>query len=136
MTFFIMVYFIQNFNNRYFASISMLSADDLVLCDREADGMEDRLEAWRKHLEDAGLKLSKTKAEYMPPTGATIKIKLKNYNQHDHSELPETTAFKFLGTMIDQDGGCGAEIAGGLVWLGTGGGISQVCCVTRRYQQK
>ena len=97
---------------------AMLFADDLVLCDREADGMEDRLEAWRKHLEDAGLKLSRTKTEYMPPTGATRKIKLKNYNQHDHSELPETTAFKYLGTMIDQDGGCGAEIARriGVAW--------------------
>ena len=89
---------------------AMLFADDLVLCDREADGMEARLEAWRKQLEDAGLKLSRTKTEYMPPTGANRKIKLKNYDQHDHSELPETTAFKYLGTMIDQDGGCGAEI--------------------------
>ena len=36
----------------------MILADDLVLCAREADGIEDRLEEWRKHLEDAGLKLS------------------------------------------------------------------------------
>ena len=63
--------------------------------------MEDTLEAWRKHLEDAGLKLSRTKTEYMPPMGATRKIKLKNYNQHDNSELPEATAFKYLGMMID-----------------------------------
>ena len=50
---------------------AMLFADDLVQCDREADGMEDRMEAWRKHLEGAVLKLSRTKTEYMPPTGTT-----------------------------------------------------------------
>ena len=60
---------------------------------------------WRKNLEDAGLILSRTKTECMPPTGVTRKIKLKNYNQRDHSELPETTGFRYLGTMIDQDGG-------------------------------
>ena len=37
---------------------AMIFADDLALYDRESDGMEDRLEGWRKHLEDAGLKLS------------------------------------------------------------------------------
>ena len=35
----------------------MIFADDLALYG-ESDGMEDRLEGWRKHLEDAGLKHS------------------------------------------------------------------------------
>ena len=73
----------------------MILADDLVLCAREADGIEDRLEEWRKQ---------------QPPTEATEKIKPKNYNQNDHSELPEMASFKYLDTTIDQDGGCGVEI--------------------------
>lgn len=34
----------------------------------------------------------------MPLTRTTRKIKLKNYNQYDHSKLSEKTAFKYLGT--------------------------------------
>ena len=34
---------------------SMLFADDLVLCDEERDNLEERLEDWRRRLEDVGL---------------------------------------------------------------------------------
>ena len=40
---------------------AMLFADDLVICDKESQGAEERLEQWRDHLEGAGLKLSRTK---------------------------------------------------------------------------
>ena len=89
---------------------TMLFADDLVLCDRDSERVEERLECWREHLEDAGLKLSRTKTEYMSPQEDSRKLRLKNYNQEDYAELPAVSHFKYLGTTIDREGGCGAEI--------------------------
>ena len=89
---------------------AMLFADDLVLCDKQSQGVEERLEKWRDHLEGAGLKLSRTKTEYLPPAGDQRKIKLKSHSHENLCELPETTTFKYLGTTIDQEGGCGAEV--------------------------
>ena len=45
----------------------MLFADDLVLCDTSRDNLEERLEDWRGRLEDVGLKVSRSKTEYLPP---------------------------------------------------------------------
>jgi len=44
---------------------SMLFADDLVLCDERRDDLESRLEDWRRRLEDVGLKVSRSKTEYL-----------------------------------------------------------------------
>ena len=46
---------------------TMLFADDLVLCNRDSERVEERLKCWREHLEVAWLKLSRTKTEYMMP---------------------------------------------------------------------
>jgi hypothetical protein len=89
---------------------AMLFTDDLVLCDREAQGAEYRLEIWRDCMEKMGLKLSRTKTEYLPPRGTARGVKLKSHDSEDLCELPVTTNFKYLGTLIDQDGGCGAEV--------------------------
>ena len=35
---------------------------------------------------------------------------MKEYDQESLTELPTTTAFKYLGTTIDQEGGCGKEV--------------------------
>ena len=80
----------------------MLFADDLVLCDRDSERVEGRLECWREHLEDAGLKLSRTKTEYMSPQEDSRKLRLRNYNQEDYTELPAVSHFKYLGTTIDR----------------------------------
>ena len=46
---------------------TMLFADDLVICGHSREGLEKRLEDWRKRLEDIGLKMSRSKTEYLPP---------------------------------------------------------------------
>jgi len=89
---------------------AMLFADDLVLCDEDAEDMQRRLERWRECLEEGGLKLSRTKTEHLVPAGDTANIKLKEYNKNSFTELPQTTSFKYLGTMIHQEGGCKTEI--------------------------
>jgi hypothetical protein len=90
---------------------SMLFADDLVLCDETITEMEERLEKWRECLEGAGLKISRSKTEHLPPSNNSESIRLKLYDSNDNTGLPKTAAFKYLGTTIDQEGGCGMEIA-------------------------
>jgi len=69
-------------------------------------------------MESAGLKLSRTKTKYLPPIRTTSKVRLKSYDQEDLCELPETSNFKYLGTLIEQEGGYGAEVARriGVAW--------------------
>ena len=50
----------------------MLFADDLVNCER--------LENWRGCLEDAGLKVSRSKTEHLPQAGNLQKINMKEYD--------------------------------------------------------
>ena len=88
----------------------MLFADDLVLCDERRDNLEERLEDWRRRLEDVGLKVSRSKTEHLPPKGETGNIKLKEYDGNGSANLPQCPAFKYLGTTIHQEGGCKAEV--------------------------
>ena len=45
----------------------MLFADDLVLCYASRENLDERLiEDWRSKLEEMGLKVSKSKTEYLP----------------------------------------------------------------------
>ena len=50
---------------------AMLFADDLVLCDESPERTEERLENWRGCLEDAGLKVRRSKTEHLPPLDNT-----------------------------------------------------------------
>ena len=43
----------------------MMFADDVVLCATDQDSLEDDLEVWREAVEKRGLKVSRTKTEYM-----------------------------------------------------------------------
>ena len=89
---------------------SMLFADDLVLCDENREDLEGRLEDWRQRLEGVGLKVSRSKTEYLPPTGSCEDIKLREYGSNDYATLPKCSSFKYLGTTIHQEGGCQTEV--------------------------
>ena len=41
--------------------------NDLILCDENQDEMEEKLEDWKRKLKDVGLKISRSKTEYLPP---------------------------------------------------------------------
>ena len=55
---------------------AMLFADDLVICEDTRDKAEYQLERWRDVLERHGLKVSRQKTEYMPPSNTNDAIKL------------------------------------------------------------
>ena len=43
----------------------MLYADDIVLCGSRSEVVENKLEEWRRAMEDRGLKISKKKTVYL-----------------------------------------------------------------------
>ncbi|ROT72113.1 hypothetical protein C7M84_009515 [Penaeus vannamei] len=84
---------------------NMMFADDVVLCAREKRELEEDLEQWRYALERRGMKISKSKTEYMCLNGtSTGSVEMLQ------RQLPETMAFKYLGSTLETDGGVGAEV--------------------------
>ena len=54
----------------------MLFADDLVICEDIREKAEYQLERWIDVLERHGLKVSRQKIEYMPPSNTNDAVKL------------------------------------------------------------
>ena len=55
---------------------AMLFADDLVLCENTREEAEEQLELWRNAIENKGLRVSRSKTEYLPPSSCHDKVKL------------------------------------------------------------
>ena len=55
---------------------AMLFADDLVLCGQTRQEAEEQLELWINAIESKGLRLSRNKTEYLPPSSCHDKVKL------------------------------------------------------------
>ena len=68
---------------------AMLFADDLVLCENTRKQAEEQLELWRKTIENKGLRVSRRKTEYLPPSSChDSKVKL------GEEEIKNVTTFK------------------------------------------
>ena len=78
---------------------AMLFADDLVLCESTREEAEEQLEVWRIAIENKGLRVSRKKTEYLPPSSCHDKVKLGG------EEIKNVTTFKYLGSMFDAEGG-------------------------------
>ena len=82
---------------------AMLFADDLVLV---SETLEEELERWRAVIENKGLKISRSKTEYLVPSHQQVVVKL------EREPLPSVNSFKYLGSVIDGSGGCGKDVDG------------------------
>ncbi|KAD3069016.1 hypothetical protein E3N88_36896 [Mikania micrantha] len=92
----------------------MLFADDIVLVAETKEELNGRLEEWRTSLEQRGLRISRTKTEY-------LHCKFTEANEEDEDEddqltiggqeVPGTTRFKYLGSFIQSDGGIDSDVA-------------------------
>ncbi|XP_070017332.1 uncharacterized protein [Nicotiana sylvestris] len=78
----------------------MLFADDIVLIDKTRRGVNERLEVWIHALESKGIRLSRTKTEYLDckfgaePMEAGMEVRL------DSQVIPKRGSFKYLGSVI------------------------------------
>ena len=86
---------------------SMMFVDDLVPCAMTRDEVEEDLETRRIVFERHGLKISRTKTEYLPSptidTDTTVRYLMLNL-------LPRVTSFKFIGSLFMSEGVSLADI--------------------------
>ncbi|KAL0867448.1 hypothetical protein ABMA27_008235 [Loxostege sticticalis] len=88
---------------------NMLYADDVVLLSDSKQDIQENLEQWRRALESGGLRISRSKTEYMvchfnqtQPLDTDVTL--------DNIKLPQVHKFKYLGSMIADDGTIEADV--------------------------
>ena len=80
---------------------TIMYADDIVLCAERREELEEKLERWRVALEDSGLRISRSKTEYMCNT---IEEDRRESIRLDGEEITRVKKFKYLGAIIDEEG--------------------------------
>ena len=77
---------------------TMLFADDIVICEETREEVERRLESWKYALERRGMKVSRSKAEYLCINGGndnkTVKI--------EDTKVPRVKKFKYLELTVQE----------------------------------
>ena len=79
-------------------------ANDIVLIDETRAGVNAKLELWRQTLESRGIRLSRAKTEYMECKFSKQKIRDYSIVTLDGQEIPMSSHFKYLGSIIQKDG--------------------------------
>ena len=99
----------------------MLFADDIVLVAETSEEANTKLEEWRAVLESHGLRISRTKIDY-------LRCNFSGDEQHDGPDVTieedvvaSRTKFKYLGSIIQNDGEIDGDVthciqAGWLKW--------------------
>ena len=87
----------------------MLYADDIVLCGTRSEVVDKKLEAWRRAMEDRGLKVNRKKTVYLRCNvdrnldgNSDINIQGEN--------LEQVNTFKYLGATLADNGDLDAEM--------------------------
>ena len=104
-------------NIRKDAPWDILFADDIVLCRQNHRELEEDLEIWRNALEKRGLKVSRSKTEYLRVGGVDDGEELKLQEE----KVKKAKNFKYLGSTVSNDGRCEEEVrrriqAGWMSW--------------------
>ncbi|KAK3526321.1 hypothetical protein QTP70_022740 [Hemibagrus guttatus] len=84
---------------------TMMFADDIVICSESREKVEESLERWRFVLERRGMKVSRSKTEYMCVNeregSGTVRLQ--------GEEVKKVQEFKYLGSTVQSNGECGKE---------------------------
>ncbi|KAK3531388.1 hypothetical protein QTP70_018188, partial [Hemibagrus guttatus] len=84
---------------------TMMFADDIVICSESREQVEENLERWRCALERRGMKVSRSKTEYMCVNeregSGTVRLQ--------GEEVKKVQEFKYLGSTVQSNGECGKE---------------------------
>ena len=83
---------------------SMMYADDVVLCRETSGEVERLLEEWRVALESGGMRISRTKTEYMRCTHHDQDREQRVEVRLDEEVIKSVDGFKYLGSTITVDG--------------------------------
>ncbi|KAK3538125.1 hypothetical protein QTP70_030292 [Hemibagrus guttatus] len=85
---------------------TMMFADDIVICSESKEQVEENLERWRFVLERRGMKVSRSKTEYMCVNeregSGTVRLQ--------GEEVKKVQEFKYLGSTVQSNGECGKEV--------------------------
>ncbi|KAK3574385.1 hypothetical protein QTP86_006574 [Hemibagrus guttatus] len=85
---------------------TMMFADDIVICSESREQVEENLERWRFALERRGMKVSRSKTEYMCVNeregSGTVRLQ--------GEEVKKVQDFKYLGSTVQSNGECGKEV--------------------------
>ena len=84
----------------------MLFADDIVICEETREEVERRLESWKYALERRGMKVSRSKTEYLCINGRNDDETVKM----EDAKMPRVKEFKCLGSTVQESGGCEREV--------------------------
>ena len=85
----------------------IMYADDVVLMANSRVELQEKLEAWRQALETRGMKISRSKTEYM---STDLDEDQELTIQLDGSSLKRVTNFKYLGSITQSSGDLDREI--------------------------
>ncbi|KAK3544003.1 hypothetical protein QTP70_032763, partial [Hemibagrus guttatus] len=84
---------------------TMMFVDDIVICSESREQVEENLERWRFALERRGMKVSRSKTEYMcvneREESGTVRLQ--------GEEVKKVQEFKYLGSTVQSNGECGKE---------------------------
>ncbi|KAK3556905.1 hypothetical protein QTP70_022400, partial [Hemibagrus guttatus] len=84
---------------------TMMFADDIVICSESREQVEENLERWRFALERRGMKVGRSKTEYMCVNeregSGTVRLQ--------GEEVKKVQEFKYLGSTVQSNGECGKE---------------------------
>ena len=84
----------------------MLFADDIVICEETREEVEQRLESWKYALERRGMKVSRSKTEYLCINGGNDDKTVKM----EDTKVPRVKEFKYLGSTVQESGGCERQV--------------------------
>ena len=85
---------------------TMLFADDIVMCKETREEVEQRLESWKYALERRGMKVNRSKTEYLCINGGNDDETVKM----EDTKVPKVKEFKYLGSMVRESGSCEREV--------------------------
>ena len=84
---------------------TMLFADDIMICEETREEVERRLECGKYGLERRGMKVSRSKTEYLRVNGENDDETVKM----EDTKVPRVKEFKYLGSTVQESGSCERE---------------------------
>ena len=86
--------------------MTMMFADDIVICSESKEHVEEKLESWRYALERRVMNVNRRKTEYM----CVNERQVKGTVEMQRGEVAKVKDFKYLGSTARSNEECGREV--------------------------